>query len=101
MDEHQPERDVVDGEVVDDTSTTALVVPAPSLPDPDYDESGVPGFDFVRDKIESRYTTSLGSAELAGLGTENTAEALDKKIADREQAGKDRLAEIRRSMLGE
>ncbi|EWM18771.1 hypothetical protein [Kutzneria sp. 744] len=101
MDEHQQERDVVDGEVVDDTSTTALVVPAPSLPDPDYDESGVPGFDFVRDKIESRYTTSLGSTELAGLGTENTAEALDKKIADREQAGKDRLAEIRRSMLGE
>jgi phage shock protein A len=101
MDEHQHERDVVDAEVVDDTSTTALVVPAPSLPDPDYGESGVPSFDFVRDKIENRYTTSLGSAEVAGLGTENTAEAMDKKIADREQAGKDRLAEIRRSMRGE
>ena len=101
MDEHQDERDVVDGEIVDDSSTTALAVPAPSLPDPDYDESGVPGFDFVRDKIESRYTTSLGSSEVAGLGTENTVDALDKKIADREQAGKDRLAEIRRSMGGE
>ena len=121
MDEHQHERDVVDGEIVDDPSATALAVPSPAplspalpdpallspvlpdpvLPDPDYSESGVPGFDFVRDKIENRYTTSLGSTDVAGLGTENTAEALDKKIADREQAGKDRLAEIRRSMLGE
>jgi hypothetical protein len=101
MDEHRHEPDAVDGEIVDDTSSSALAVPSPSLPDPDYGENGVPGFDFVRDKIESRYTTSLGSAEVAGLGTENTVEALDKKIADREQAGKDRLAEIRRSMLGE
>ena len=101
MDEHPHEPDVVDGEIIDDAATTALAVPAPSLPDPDYSESGVPGFDFVLDKIESRYTTSLGSADVAGLGTENTVEALDKTIADREQAGKDRLAEIRRSMRGE
>ena len=101
MGEQPHERDVVDGEIVDDASTTALVVPSPSLPDPDYSESGVPSFDFVRDKIESRYATSLGSAEVAGLGTENTAEALDKKVADREQASKDRLAEIRRMMRGE
>ena len=71
------------------------------LPDPDYSEGGVPSFDFVRDKIENRYTTSLGSVDVAGLGTENTAEALDKKIADRDQAAKDRLAAIRRSMRGE
>ena len=101
MDEERHEPDVVDGEIVDDNPAAALAVPAPSLPDPDYTEGGVPSFDFVRDKIENRYTTSLGSAELAGLGTENTAEALDKKIADREQAAKDRLAEIRRSLKGE
>jgi hypothetical protein len=101
MDEHQDEPDVVDGEIVADPSTGALAVPAPALPEPDYGEDGVPSFDFVRDKIENRYTTSLGSAEVAGLGTEHTAEELDKKIADREQAGKDKLAEIRRSMLGE
>ena len=101
MDEHPHERDAVDGEIIDDASATALAVPSPSLPDPDYSDGGVPSFDFVRDKIESRYATSLGSAEVAGLGTENTVEALDKKIADREQAGKDRLAEIRRTMLGE
>ena len=39
--------------------------------------------------------------EVAGLGTDNTAETLDKQIADRDQAAKDRLAEIRRSMRGE
>ncbi|WP_284742592.1 hypothetical protein [Amycolatopsis sp. RTGN1] len=95
---------VVDGEIVDETPTAALAIPSippPPLPDPDYSEGGVPSFDFVRDKIENRYTTSLGAADVAGLGTENTAEALDKKIADRDQAAKDRLAEIRRSMRGE
>ena len=92
---------VVEGEIVDDTPTAALAIPSPPLPDPDYSEGGVPSFDFVRDKIENRYTTSLGSVDVAGLGTENTAEALDKKIADRDQAAKDRLAEIRRSMRGE
>jgi hypothetical protein len=92
---------VVEGEIVDDTPTAALAIPSPPLPDPDYSEGGVPSFDFVRDKIEGRYTTSLGAADVAGLGTENTAEALDKQIADRDQAAKDRLAEIRRSMRGE
>ncbi|WP_410640911.1 hypothetical protein [Amycolatopsis sp. lyj-346] len=92
---------VVEGEIVDDTPTGALAIPSPPLPDPDYSEGGVPSFDFVRDKIENRYTTSLGSVDVAGLGTEDTAETLDKKIADRDQAAKDRLAEIRRSMRGE
>jgi hypothetical protein len=99
----KPEDDpnVVDGEVVDETPTAALAVPSPPLPDPDYNEGGVPSFDFVRDKIENRYTTSVGSTEVAGLGTDNTVDALDKQIADRDQAAKDRLAEIRRSMRGE
>jgi hypothetical protein len=101
MDEDQHDPDVTDAEIVDEAPTAALAVPAPALPDPDYSEGGVPSFDFVRDKIENRYATSLGATELAGLGTENTAEALDKKIADREQAAADRLAEIRRSLRGE
>jgi len=92
---------VVEGEIVDDTPTEALAIPASPLPEPDYSEGGVPSFDFVRDKIENRYTTSVGATEVAGLGTETTAETLDKQIADRDQAAKDRLAAIRRSMRGE
>ncbi|MFC0435636.1 hypothetical protein [Kutzneria buriramensis] len=101
MDEDQHDLHVTDAEIVDDAPTAALAVPTPPLPDPDYSEGGVPSFDFVRDKIENRYTTSLGTTELAGLGTENTAAALDKKIADREQTATNRLAEIRRSLRGE
>ncbi|MGW4057902.1 hypothetical protein ACWEGE_06465 [Amycolatopsis sp. NPDC004747] len=101
MSEPDGDPNVVEGEIVDDTPTAALAIPSPPLPDPDYSESGVPSFDYVRDKIESRYTTSLGSVDVAGLGTENTAETLDKQIADRDQAAKDRLAEIRRSMRQE
>jgi len=92
---------VLDGEIVDETPTAAIAVPSSPLPEPDYSEGGVPSFDFVRDKIENRYTTSVGAGEVAGLGTEHTADALDKQIADRDQAAKDRLAEIRRSMRGE
>ncbi|MEQ0564958.1 hypothetical protein ABJI51_38275 [Amycolatopsis sp. NEAU-NG30] len=101
MSERDDDPNVVDGEIVDDPATASLAVPSPPLPEPDYSEGGVPSFDFVRDKIENRYTTSLGSVDVAGLGTEHTAEALDKQIADRDQAAKDRLAEIRRSLRGE
>jgi phage shock protein A len=63
---------------------------------PDYDERGVPSLDYVRHKIESRYTTSLGAAELA----EGTAEGrtLEEQDAEREQAAKAKLDEIRRSL---
>ncbi|MFD9889380.1 hypothetical protein ACFWY9_08565 [Amycolatopsis sp. NPDC059027] len=80
----------------------ALPAPGtPEVPEPDYTEAGVPGFDYVRDRIEKRYTTAIGSTELAGIGGEETAETLDKKIADRDEAAKDKLAEIRRQLRGE
>ena len=65
----------------------------------DYSEAGVPSFDFVRDKIEGRYATSVGSAELA----EATPEAadVDTTMAEREKAGADRLEAIRKAMRGE
>ncbi|MGZ4530699.1 MAG: hypothetical protein ACXVYA_14005, partial [Mycobacterium sp.] len=36
----------------------------PTPPDPGYDSAGVPTFESVREKIESRYATSQGAAEL-------------------------------------
>lgn len=65
----------------------------------DYSDAGVPSFDFVRDKIEGRHATSVGSAELA----EATPEAADveTQLADRERAGADRLEQIRKAMRGD
>ncbi|WP_433279850.1 hypothetical protein ACQPZA_09505 [Pseudonocardia xinjiangensis] len=70
--------------------------PVAPPPAPDYDDHGVPSLDYVRDKIETRYATSLGAAELA----EETAAArsIEEQEAERERAGKAKLDEIRRSM---
>ncbi|MFC5285946.1 hypothetical protein ACFPM7_02690 [Actinokineospora guangxiensis] len=65
----------------------------------DYSEAGVPSFDFVRNKIEGRHATSVGSSELA----EATPEAADVNttMAERDKAGADRLEQIRKAMRGE
>src|SRR4030081_258633 len=39
--------------------------PVPTDADPGYDKSGVPTFDSVRERIETRYGTAIGGAELA------------------------------------
>jgi len=68
-------------------------------PEGDYTESGVPNFDFVRDRIENRYATSLGSTELARETPE--AASFDDELAERDRAAKDKLAELRRQVRGE
>jgi phage shock protein A len=72
----------------------------PALPaadsDPGYDSSGVPTFDAVREKIEARYETSIGAAE---LDSESPAgRSIDEQYEARQKAAADRLAEIRESM---
>jgi hypothetical protein len=106
MDE-SPDDDTIDAEVVEDDTAVALPAPvtplaplAPTEPVTDYTDDGVPTFDYVRDQIERRYGTSVGASELATELSPTTAE-LDKQLADREQAGRDRLEAIRRSMRGE
>lgn len=99
--------DIIDGAIVEDSTVdtgtgTNLAVPGTFQPTElttDYTDDGVPNFDFVRDKIESRFATSLGSTELAGMTPE--AAAVEDQFAKREQAGKDKLEEIRRAMRGE
>jgi hypothetical protein len=97
------EDDVVDAEIVEES--TALTPLSPGVPttslEPDYTEGGVPTFDYVRDKIEGRSATADGGTDLAGLGTENTVEAWDKKLEERNKAGADKLEEIRRQLRGE
>jgi phage shock protein A len=62
-------------------------------------EDGVPTFDFVRDRIESRYATAVGTTEL----TEDSAagRSLAQQQEDRDTAARERLEQIRRSMRDE
>jgi phage shock protein A len=91
--------DVVDAEVVEHGTEIAPVAPvAPAVSATDYTEDGVPTFDFVRDRIEQRAGTAIGAAELAGETPQG--KSADEQLAEREQAGRDRLEQIRRAMRG-
>lgn len=79
----------------------AEIVPDPSTPEPppvhfDYDEHGVPTLDYVRDKIEGRFHTSVGASELAEETKEGRSVA--EQEAERDAKAKAKLDEIRRSL---
>ncbi|WP_435278332.1 PspA/IM30 family protein [Rhodococcus yananensis] len=61
-----------------------------------YTASGVPTFDSVREKIERRVGTAIGSEELARES--ESGRTLEEQYEDRKKAAADKLAEIRRSM---
>lgn len=70
--------------------------PDAAQPDSGYDSAGVPTFESVREKIESRYATSTGAAE---LDAESTAgQSVEKRYEERQHAAAERLAQIRESM---
>lgn len=89
----------VDAELVEPGQ---VAVPDPVTPTPpptpafDYTDDGVPTLDYVRDKIEGRYATSLGTAELVGDTT--AGRTVEQQEADREAKAKAKLDEIRRSL---
>jgi phage shock protein A len=64
--------------------------------DPGYDESGVPTFDSVREKIETRFGTSLGAAELDAERPEGRT--VEEQYEARQKAAAERLEQIRKSM---
>ena len=66
------------------------------MPDEGYDDSGVPTFESVQEKIETRYGTALGSAELAAETPEGRT--VEEQYDARQRAAAERLAEIRESM---
>ena len=72
---------------------------SPTEPDNGYTSSGVPTFDSVREKIESRYETSIGAAELDAESTEGRD--VEEQFEARRRAAADRLAQIRESMRDE
>jgi phage shock protein A len=76
--------------------------PAPVAPlnepnvDPGFSESGVPTFESVREKIETRYATSLGAAELDAQTPQGRT--IDDEYDARQRAAAELLAQIRESM---
>lgn len=72
----------------------------PSLPqvdpDPGYSDSGVPTFDSVREKIETRFGTALGASELEAETPE--VRAVEEQYDARQRAAAERLQQIRESM---
>ena len=72
--------------------------PAPAPPATGYTDGGVPTLDYVRDKIEGRYATALGTEEL--VGETDKARSLAEQEAAHKKAAEEKLAEIRRSLGG-
>ena len=103
-DEPTPEPEpAVEGEVVDDialqpdTPPTTASAATPAEPaDTGYTPSGVPTFESVREKIETRYGTSIGAAELDAESPEGRT--VEEQYDARQRAAAERLAQIRESM---
>lgn len=86
---------VVDAEIVEENKDLTAAAP-PVVPPSDYNEAGVPDFDYVRDRIENRIVTSIGSEELANATPEG--KSVEDQFEARKKAGLSKLEEIRRSM---
>lgn len=99
MSKSPDEPNIEDAVVVDGASVDVPGPIAPDAPVTDYTDDGTPTFDYVRDRIEGRIATSIGAGELAGATPE--AASVDEQFAAREQAGRDRLEQIRRAMRQE
>lgn len=65
-------------------------------PDPGFDASGVPTFESVREKVETRYRTSVGAAELDAES--QTGRTVEEQYRERQRAAAERLVQIRESM---
>jgi hypothetical protein len=109
----EDDEDVIDAEIVESPVLTPAAYGNPeaygALPAPDYSDAGVPSLDYVREKIEGRFGTAIGSAELAKAAADREAIAkaaaqqqvyvtADQQREARAQAAKDKLDEIRRSL---
>ena len=68
--------------------------PSPSTPATQ--PSGVPTFESVREKIETRYGTAIGATELDAESPEGRT--IEEQYDARQRAADERLAEIRKSM---
>ncbi|MFF0817610.1 hypothetical protein ACFYVR_20950 [Rhodococcus sp. NPDC003318] len=85
-----PPPTIVDAHVVPDPRAATDAAPT------GFTDSGVPTFDAVRERIETRAGTADGARELDA--TTPAGRTLDEQYAAREKAAQERLDEIRRSL---
>jgi hypothetical protein len=82
--------------------TSEALEPQPPAPPPaaatetGYTPGGVPTFESVREKIETRYGTAIGATELAAETPEGRS--VDEQYEERQRAAAERLEQIRKSM---
>ncbi|MGH3676309.1 MAG: hypothetical protein ACRDU5_11340 [Mycobacterium sp.] len=70
---------------------------APAPPeDTGYTPGGVPTFESVREKIDTRYGTAIGATELAAETPEG--QTVEEQYEERQRAAAERLEQIRESM---
>jgi hypothetical protein len=93
----------VEGDALDDVALQPDAPPPPAAPatpvepaETGYTPSGVPTFESVREKIETRYGTAIGASELAAETPEGRT--VEEQYDARQRAAAERLAQIRESM---
>jgi hypothetical protein len=87
---------VIDAELVDDLPVGPGGDYVGGATTGEFTDSGVPTWDGVREKVQHRSDTAVGAEE---LDRESRAgQDLDKQWNDRQEAGRRKLDEIRRSM---
>ena len=92
-DESTPEPQEVSAEIVE----PGVAPPPPAqAADTGYTPDGIPTFESVREKIETRYGTAIGATELAAETPEGRA--VEEQYEERQRAAAERLEQIRKSM---
>ncbi|WP_123027819.1 hypothetical protein [Mycolicibacterium stellerae] len=82
-----------------DSQPGAAPPPPADAADAGYTPGGVPTFESVREKIETRYGTAIGASELAAETPEGRS--VEEQYEERQRAAAERLELIRKSMHSE
>ena len=91
----EPNEPILEPEIVP-PPTDVTPTPAAEPVDTGYTSGGVPTFESVREKIETRYGTAIGASELAAETPEGRT--VEEQYDARQRAAAERLAQIRESM---
>jgi phage shock protein A len=95
-DEANSEPEPAASDVDAEPAQTAAPTPPAQPPESGYTPGGVPTFESVREKIETRYGTAIGATELATESPEGRT--VEEQYEARQHAAAERLEQIRESM---